>query len=173
MSGARRLAAAFGVLMLLATAAFAIGVSIEKHNTSGDTISNASHAGEGTESPEQGETGHSGGGEASQSHTSEKETIAGIDVESTPLIVLAVVVSAGLAVAALARPRWWVFALALAFCVAFAALDGRELAQRLNENAGDVATFGALALVLHLSAAAVAAFGVVRGRARRTASAAA
>ena len=153
----RRLAAAFAVLTLLATAAFVIGVGLERSSTHPETATEHVETGEGSEAHEEGDEGRpadeSGG---------ETETIAGVDVESTPVVVLGVMGSLVLAGAVLRWPRREVFAVAALLCVAFAVLDGRELAHQLDENSDDVATLAALTLVLHLGAAAVATAGLAR-----------
>ena len=154
------------VLMLLATVAFVIGVSIERR--SGHTESTSEHtasheSGEAAEHTE-GAHGEAGEGHVVEPRAEKSETIAGIDVESTPIVAVAVVVSLGLAGAALRWPRREMFAVAATFCVAFAILDGREFAHQLDEQAGGVATFAALALLFHLAAAGVAILGLARGR---------
>lgn len=120
--------------------------------------------------------GHTREGEEGESvapHSEESETIGGIDLESTPLIVLGVVLSLALAGAALSWPRHEVFAVGVVFSLGFAVLDGRELARQLDEDVSGVATLAALALALHLAAAAVAAFAVARtyGESREPAAA--
>jgi hypothetical protein len=66
-----------------------------------------------------------------------------------------------------------VFAVAVVFCLGFAALDGREPAHQLDEDANAVALLAALTLGLHLLAAAVAALAVARTYGERPAAAAA
>lgn len=167
----RRLAGVFAVLILLATAAFVIGVSIERSSGHSESTSEHTASAEGAESHEEGEVHEEGeGGHAdrtgdNESHADESETIAGIDVESTPIVAVGVVLSLALAGAALRWPRREVFTVAAAFCLAFAVLDGRELAHQLDEDAGDIATFAALALLFHLAAAGAATLAAARGRA--------
>lgn len=170
MSTTHRLAALFTMIMLLATAAFVIGVTIEKNQGPSESSVEQAHSGEVSETQEQGESGESQGAE-SQSETS--ETIGGIDVESTPIIVLGVAVSLALIGAVLKWPRHEVYAIAAVFCIGFALLDGTELAHQLDENSGSIAAFAGLALVLHLGAAAVATLAAIRSRRDRAAAAAA
>jgi hypothetical protein len=166
----RRLAALFATLLLVSTVAFAIGVTVEKNQGHPESSVEQAHSGEASEAHE-----HAEGGEAegAESHSEESETIGGIDVESIPIIVLAVVLSLAVAGAALRWPRREVFVVAAVFCLGFAVLDWRELAHQLDEDAGTVATFAALALALHLGATAVAAFAAARTKGDRAAPAAA
>lgn len=159
MTTPRRLAALFAMLISLSTAAFVVGASVEQNQGHSEPGVTETHTDEGSES--HGEGG-SEAGEGAKPHSEGSETIAGIDVESTPLIVLGAVLSLVLAGAAVRWPRREVFAIAVAFCVGFAALDGRELAHQLDEDANAVALFAALTLALHLLAAAVAALAVAR-----------
>lgn len=167
MSTTHRLAALFTMMVLLATAAFVIGVTIEKNQGRSESSVEQAHSGEASETHEQTEGVESG----SQSETS--ETIGGIDIESTPIIVLGVAVSLALIGAVLKWPRPEVYAIAAVFCLGFALLDGTELAHQLDENSGTVATFAGLALALHLGAAAVAGLAAVRSRRDRATPAAA
>ena len=70
--------------------------------------------------------------------------------------------SLALAGAAIRWPRREVLAAAAVFCLAFAALDGREVLHQLDENSNTVATLAALALLLHLAAAGTAGVAAVR-----------
>jgi hypothetical protein len=167
----RRLAALFTTLMLLSTAAFVIGVTIEKNQGHSESGVEQAHSGEAPEAPEQTE-GETTGTET-QPETSESETVAGVDVESAPIVLLGVVVSLALIGAVLRCPRREVYAIAAVLCLGFAILDGSELAHQLDENSGTVAMFAALALVLHLGAAAVAALAAARSQTDRATPAAA
>jgi len=165
----RRLAALFATLMLLSTAAFVIGVTIEKNQGHSESGVEQAHSGEASEAHEQTE-GETTGTET-QSETS--ETVAGVDVESTPIVLLGVVVSLALIGAVLRWPRREVYAIAAVLCLGLAILDGSELSHQLDENSGTVATFAALALLLHLGAAAVAALAAARSQPDRATPAAA
>lgn len=172
MSVSRRLAALFTMVMLLATAAFVIGLTIEKNQGHSDSGIEQAHSGEAPETHERAES------TAPETHgaeiqSNESERVAGIDVESTPIIVLGVAVSLALVGAVLKWPRPEMYAIAAVFCVGFALLDGSELAHQLDENSTTVATFAGLALALHLGAAAVATLAAVASRRDRAAPAAA
>lgn len=161
MSTPRRLAALFTMLTLLSTAAFAIGVTIEKNQEHSDSSVERAHSDEGSEAHKQSEGEEAEGAEP---QSEESENTGGIDVESTPIIVLGVALSLALASVVMKWPRREVFAVAAVFCLGFAVLDWRELAHQLDENADAVATFAALALLLHLGATAVAVLAAARSQ---------
>lgn len=98
--------------MLLSTAALVIGVTVEKNQGHSESSVEQAHSGAASEGQE-----HAEGEEAegAESHSEESETIGGIDVESTPIIVIGAVLSLAVAGAALRWSRREVFAaLALA-----------------------------------------------------------
>jgi Flp pilus assembly protein TadB len=159
MSTPRRIAALFALLMLLSTAAFVIGVSVEKSQGHSEPSVGETHTDEGSQAHEE---GGSEEGEGAAPQSKESVTIGGIDVESTPLIVVGAVLSLALAGAALRWPRREVFAVAVVFCLGFALLDGRELAHQLDEDASGVAVLAGLTLALHLAVAAAAALALAR-----------
>ena len=148
------------VLLLLATAAFGTGVAIEK--------SRPGHSGAAAAptDPESGET-HAEGeptaeGTGGESHSD--ESVLGIDAESTPLVILAVVASMAAAAAVwLVGGRRSVLEVVALFCLAFATLDAVEFARKAGDEAG-IALLALAAAVLHAGAAAMAA--VLASRAR-------
>src|SRR4051794_8968706 len=71
------------VLLAAATALFVVGVVLERSQTREPAHVEAQAAGE--------------TGEAEETHTAEHEAVSGVDVESVPSIVLAVVIGLGLA----------------------------------------------------------------------------
>jgi hypothetical protein len=121
---------------------------------------NAAH----NEASEAGEAGHPEGDEERRAGTSpdregrEDATLLGIDPESTPLIVIAVLAGLALAVLAAApvgtnRPF---LLLVVAAAVLWAALDVRELVHQIDESRAGIAALAATVAVLHLAAAAIA-----------------
>jgi len=86
-----------------------------------------------------------------------EETVAGVDPESTPLVVFAIVTSLLLAAGCWFRPDWRWLLVATAFAMAaFAVLDLRELIHQLDEsNTGLAVQAGAVA-ILHGAAAVTA-----------------
>jgi hypothetical protein len=156
-------------LLVASTALFAVGVIAERSSRDTHTEPAAAHASEtGGESGEpagahgeggasqataSGEAGHV---ESGTGHT-ESERLLGVDVESTPLVVLAVL--AGLALAALAASRIGLrhgFLLAVVVIgLAWAALDIREVVHQLDESRTGVAVVAMAVAALHLTVAAI------------------
>jgi hypothetical protein len=161
MSTPRRIAALFALLMLLSTGVFVIGATVEKSQGHSEPGVAETRTDEGSEAHHEGETEKS---EGTGAHSEDAETIGGIDVESTPLIVVGAVLTLALAGAALRWPRREVFAIAAGFCLGFAVLDGRELVHQLDEDASGVAVLAGFTLALHLAAAAVAALALALAR---------
>lgn len=167
----RGLPGLFALLMLLATAAFVIGATVEQNQGRSETAevtqSEAQAQEEGAEAHEGEEAAGAEGSEAATSPEEGAETVLGVNLERTPVIVLGALVSLALAGVVLRWPRGGILAAATLFCVASAVLDGREVAHQLDEDAGGLAALAVLALVLHLGAALVAALALVRSRGGR------
>jgi hypothetical protein len=151
----RRLRWALVALLVVSTALFAVGVLAERSDADENSEAPAVHA------EEQGEPdgAHAEQGEARETSAESNETLLGTDVESTPLVVLAVVL--GLALAALAATRFGKVAgvlLAIALiALVWAALDVREVLHQADESRTGVALVAAGVASLHLATAAVAA----------------
>lgn len=136
--------------IVLATAGFALGIAVERATVAEPHTETATH-------DEASEEGHEvGGGEAAPEATSD-ETVLGLNLESTPLVVAAVVGSLLLAGAVWvwprSRPLLVVVALAM---LAFAVLDIAEVAHQLDESRVGVATIAVIVAALHLAAVATA-----------------
>ncbi len=140
---------ALAVLLAAATALFAAGAIAERSQVQPSGESPAAHAQEQTET-----SGESGG--AGETHT---EALLGVDVESTPSIVLAVVV--GLGVAALVASRFGrlrgVLIAAALLAIAWAALDVREVVHQLDESRSGIAVIAIAVAAMHVAAAPLAA----------------
>ena len=81
----------------------------------------------------------------------------GVDLESTPLVVLAVLAGLGLAFLAtgrIGRLRWFLLAVAV-IALAWVALDIREVVHQIDESRTGIALVAIAVAVLHLAAAAV------------------
>jgi hypothetical protein len=129
----------------------------------------AAHADEeGATAEERGETAHAdedaevaGKTAGSVEAHSESEQLLGLDVESTPVIVLAVL--AGLALSAAAasdlRHRRAFLVTVAVIALGWAALDVRELLHQIDESREGIAALAAVVAVVHLLAAAVAGLG--------------
>jgi hypothetical protein len=151
-------------LIVAATAAFVVGVALERGRGSGHRERGASEA-----SSERGE-GRSESGEAQPEEVDVAERGSaepreelrplGADVEAWPFVALAAVASLALAAAAFARPRAVALLALVAAMLAFAALDVREVVHQVDEDAGGLALLAATVAALHLAAAAVA--GIMR-----------
>ena len=155
------------VLLVVATAAFVVGVSIER--SQGETrAASEARAGTAGESNEAGELGHENGGESGEAaHPEESagahadegsaETFLGIEYEAVPFIALAAVFSLALAAAVWLRPGSTpLLALVAAAMIAFAVLDVREVVHQLDEDNGGLALLAGAVAALHLGVAAVA-----------------
>jgi len=124
------------VLIVAATALFVLGVSIEKAEGGHDEPAHV---------------------EASEESQGEEEEILGVEPESTPMIVLAAVVSLALALAAWLRPESeLLLAVVGVAMLAFAVLDVAEVANKIEESEGGIAAIATLVAALHLAAAWVA-----------------
>jgi hypothetical protein len=122
-------------LLVAATVLFAIGAIAERADGATHVEADVAHAEEGAEAG---------------------ESVAGVDAESTPLVVIAVVAGLGLAALALTqvgRRRWFLLAVA-AIALAWAALDVREVVHQLDESRAGIAVIALGVAVLHLAAAA-------------------
>ena len=144
-------------LLVASTALFAVGVSIE--GSEADTHAEPAAAQNEAVEPEgaHGEEGEVHSEPATGEAESEGERLLGVDLESTPLIVLAGL--AGLGLAALAATRFGrlrgVLLAIAAIVLVWAILDVREVAHQLDESRDGVALIAMIVAVLHLAAAAV------------------
>jgi hypothetical protein len=160
-------------LLVVATAAFVVGVSIER--SQGEAHAEPATTVEG-EAGEPGEAGHEEGAENSEAGRAEEspgahadeegaEKFLGIDYEAVPFIVLAAAFSLALAAAVWLLPRSVpVLALVVVAMVAFTALDVREVVHQLDEDNGGLALLAGVVAALHLGVAAVA-LALARGAA--------
>jgi hypothetical protein len=153
-------------LLVASTALFAVGAIAERSSRDTHTEPAAAHAAEtGSESEgahnESGESKGTASGEAGHAESGTEhaasERLLGVDVESTPIVVLAVL--AGLALAALAASRIGLrrgFLLTLVVIgLAWAALDIREVVHQLDESRTGVAVVAMAVAALHLTVAAI------------------
>jgi heme/copper-type cytochrome/quinol oxidase subunit 3 len=140
-----------GALLLAASALFAIGVATEggHHDESVASVASGEHN-EVTEHKEAARhnerTAASGSG----------ETVFGINLESTPLVVLAVIVSVVLAMATWRTDYKVVLLVTALFAAAFAVLDVAEFSHQIRESATTIAVVAAIIAVLHAAAALLA-----------------
>jgi hypothetical protein len=149
-------------LLVLATALFAAGVLAERSRSETHPEPASTHAETGE--PERIHEAESVGAERESAET--RETLFGVDLESTPLLVLAVL--AGLGGGATCASRLGQRAgplLAVAVIVlAWAALDVREVVHQLDESNTGIALIAIAVATLHAAAGVIAARLAARGR---------
>lgn len=152
-----------GALLIAAAALFAIGVGTEEDSHDEPATSaqsseqdEATEAGEQNEAIEEGETSEAteGGEEGEESESDER--VLGVDVESTPLVVLAIVISIALAAATWRTDHKLILLVTALFSAAFAVLDVAELIRQIEESAVTIAVIAAVIVVLHVAAALLA-----------------
>jgi hypothetical protein len=137
--------ALFVVLVVVATAAFVVGVAVER-SSSDEHV--AEPAGEGLEEP----------------HGEEQadDQLLGVDIEAAPFVALAAIGSLLIAAGVWLRPKLAaVLALAVVSMLAFTAFDIRELFHQFDEERTGLAVLAGVIALLHL-AASVAAFALRR-----------
>ncbi len=148
VAGLARLRWLVGSLLIAAAALFSIGVANEGtvHHESVASVETGEHD-ETTEAAERNER-------AEVSETGEE--ILGVDLESTPLVVLAVIISVVLAAATWRTGRKLLLRLTALFAAAFAALDIAELSHQIKESATTIAVVAGVTAVVHAAAALLA-----------------
>lgn len=154
------------LLLVIASVLFAMGTSIERsdsHEDEGAETSTTAEQGGEAEEGQAGEEGEEGEaveeGEDAHSESEEgeeSETVLGIDVESTPMIVAAVAASILLALATLFVRSRAVLVLVAVFALVFAAGDLRELLHQLDESRTSIAVIAGVLIALHLATAVLA-----------------
>ena len=144
-------------LLVTATVAFVVGVSIE--SSSGEEH-HAAATGEAGAHEEGGVHEEAGGhDEAAETGSDETagETFLGIDYEATRSFIISRSDYLALAAGVLLRPGWllWLAVVALAMLV-FAALDVREVVHQIDESKEGLAVLAGIVPALYLTAATVA-----------------
>jgi uncharacterized membrane protein YphA (DoxX/SURF4 family) len=82
----------------------------------------------------------------------------GLDAESTPLVVVAVIAAVLLAVGVMWRPSRALLAAAVLFAVVAAVVDASEIAHQLDEDRAGIAVLAVLVLLLHAGIVGSGAF---------------
>jgi hypothetical protein len=137
-----------GTLLIAAAALFAIGVATE--GDAHDEIVASVESSEHDEATEAGE--HNEHAEASE----KGEELFGVNLESTPLVVLAVIISVTLAAATWNSDHKLILLVTALFAAAFAILDVAEFSHQIRESATTIAVLAAVIAVLHAAAALLA-----------------
>jgi hypothetical protein len=151
----------FALLVVAATAAFVVGVAIERSTGEGHAAEPAGEAAKPAGEAEEASHGAEPAGEADEASRGEQaeshEKLAGIDIEAAPFVALATAASLLIAAAVWLRPRLaTVLAVAAVAMLAFAAFDVRELFHQIDEQRAGLAVLAAAIAVLHLAASATA-----------------
>jgi len=147
-------------MILVATAGFVIGTSIERHNTHHESA--AAPSAEGVTVPDA-----EGGGESAATHaaetgggtTEQHEELRplGIDVEAVPFVGLAALASLALAALGWTKSRWLLGLAAIAVAMlVFGALDVREVFNQSDESHTGLAILAAAIAALHFGATVLA-----------------
>ncbi len=85
--------------------------------------------------------------------------LVGVDLESTPFVVAAVVASVALGALALGVRARWVLWAVVVFALGFAIADVRELVKQLDESRAGIAEIVAGVIALHAVAVVAAMLG--------------
>src|SRR2546423_5047434 len=159
-------------LIVLATVGFVVGTTIERNSkeshaetpaatrSEGSTESHAEGAGSevkrAAEPGSDGESTHAGEGVPAGGEAAHREFQPfGVNIEAVPFIVLAALLSLGLAAAVWTRPQSLVvLGVVAAAMVLFAALDVREIFHQVDEGRTGLAVLAGVVAALHLAAAA-------------------
>jgi Flp pilus assembly protein TadB len=147
--GSRKIAVA---LILAATALFVIGIILER-NTGEHHSESVARA---QESPEEhaAEAGEEAPAEReSESGDESDEKVLGINLESTPFVILAVIGSLALAALVWFGRAPWMLALVAAAMLAFAIFDIAEVFHQIDRSEAGIAVIATAVAVLHLAAA--------------------
>ena len=149
-------------LLATATLLFAVGVSAERsaadEHAKPAVRAEAGASGHAEEGGEARVTAPTDGGSQARPAAEPEERVFSVDVESTPLILLAVLAGLALSAAAasdLGRRREFLLAVGL-IALAWTALDLREVVHLIDESRDGIAAIAIAVAVLHLLAAAIA-----------------
>lgn len=148
VAGLTRMRWLLGTLLIAAAALFAIGVATE-----GDVHDETVASVEASEHDEATEVAaHNERAEASETG----EQIFGLNLESTPLVVLAVIISLALAAATWRTDHKLILLVTGLFAAGFAVLDVAEFSHQIKQSAATIAVIAAIIAVLHAAAALLA-----------------
>jgi heme/copper-type cytochrome/quinol oxidase subunit 3 len=137
-----------GTLLIAGAALFAIGIAAEgdRHHEPATTFESGEHS-EATEQSEHRPT------EAAEAGS---ETVLGMNLESAPLVTLAVIISVALAAATWRTDHTLILLVTALFAAAFVVLDVAEFSHQLRRSAVAVAAIAATVAILHAAAAFLA-----------------
>ena len=150
-----------GVLLIAGAALFAVGASAERHNdlhheaAAAATTREGTVAAEGSKAAEVAEAAAADITDVGSEPANEK--VLGISLESTLLVVVAVIVSLVLAVATWRSNTKLIVLMTAGFAAVFAALDIAELVHQIDRSAPGLTLLAAIIAAMHAGAAVVAA----------------
>ena len=153
------------VLRIVAAVALVAGATLFGFGVARERSGAGVHEAAVAESGHAGETDETGGGEGSgggeRTHAESDAELLGIDLESPPFVVVAVIVSVGLAAGLVGLRSRTVVLVTLVVALAFAIADVREILVQLDEERKAIALIAALVALLHVTAS-IAAFAAWR-----------
>jgi heme A synthase len=153
-----------GALLIIAATLFVIGTAVERNNDAhqyetalATTVSEGIAPAEGSEA----EAAESAATvQPADNHTeageSTNEQVLGINLESTPLVAIAVIVSLALAVATWRSDSKLAWLITAAFAAVFAIVDIAEFIHQLDRSKAGLAVLAALIAIIHAGAALLA-----------------
>jgi hypothetical protein len=141
-------------LILAATILFVVGILLENgtEESHSDSVAFAAE----TEAEQAAESGEESGEEAGESGESD-EKVLGIDLESTPFVVLAVLGSLLLAAMVWFGRAPWILLVVAAAMLTFAIFDVAEIFHQIDRSEGGIAALAAVVAALHLASGYFAA----------------
>lgn len=153
------------VLLIVSTALFTVGVLVERSSEPSEESERTEQVESAAAPQEAGHADEGAAAEGSETASAEEdvhadeERLLGINLESTPLIILAaafgLLLAAVCAVGSVRRRPGVLLAVAVVL-IAWAVLDIAELAEQLEISRTGIAVLAGTVAVLHLAAAAVA-----------------
>jgi hypothetical protein len=172
MNDARTIRVVAALALVLGAALFAFGVARERSGGETQEVPVATSPHEEGADDVEGGMGDEHATEPAEpaGHVEPDAVLFGVDLESTPFVVAAVVVSVVVAAALVWMPSVAVVILVVAFAFVFAVADVREVLKQVDENTGGIAAIAGLVCAIHVGAAilAVAAWRILRDSAGST-----
>ncbi len=141
------------------SAAHSKAEGLAPQTTTGRATRPVAHAGEsaGRAKAKAAESAAARGAQGASRETHAELKPLGVDIEAVPFVVMAALVSLGLAAAAWWRPRWLPLLVVVAGAMlAFTALDVREVFHQNDEGQAGLAVLAGVVAAVHLAAAIVA-----------------
>ena len=142
---------ALSTLLIAGAALFAVGVAAERNAVDHHDVESGTHVDEGEGEAHTDETTS-----VTSTHSAvTTETLLGVNLESTTLVVVAAVFSLAFALITFRSNFRPLLLATAAFAAVFAILDIAELVHQINESRTGIAALAAVIALVHLAAAAV------------------